>query len=308
MFEIVPPAMLAVALLVCATLGAGAFLWFDGRRVVAPSTAARRAVHHAVLTAVVAAVPLVVGLGLPLFEFVSVRLPSPHLLAVLPMASLVGVLAIYGVGEVTWPRPQGATRQATLTARTVADVAPSALRRTVWGWAGAMVLAAIAFALVASGPRRVSRVIDQHDAFTVGSFPGVLWTGPVVAVMLVVLVLCETVLRLVASRSAVLDVSEGWDMWLRRRVARRILRIVQLVIGLTLSGLVMLAGLSMRWLGLGNGSGIYATPPSTVHVVAGNSLLVLALVLLLVAVATAVWPAGDPSPEVESVRPVGATS
>lgn len=308
MFEILPPVMLATALLVLATLGAGAFLWLDGRRVVASSTAARRAVRHAVLTAVVAAVPLVVGLGLPLFEFVSMRLPAPHLLAVLPMASLVGVLVIYGVGELTWPRPQGGTRQATLTARTVADVAPHALRRLVWGWAGATVLAALAFALVASGPRRVSRVIDQYDAFTVGPFPGWLWTAPIVTVMILVLVLCELVLRLVAARPAVVDVSLEWDMWLRRRVARRILRIVQLVIGLTLAGLVVLSGLSMRWLGLGNGSGVYTPPPSHPHVLAGNCLLVLALVLLLLAVAVAVWPARDPAPEVEPVRPVGAAS
>ena len=307
MFEILPPAMLAVALLVCATLGAGAFLWFDGRRVVAPSTAARRAVRHAVLTAVVAAVPLVVGLGLPLFEFVSVRLPSPHLLAALPMASLVGVLAVYAVGEVTWPKPQGATRQATLTARTAADVAPPVARSLVRVWAGATVVAAIAFALVASGPRRVSRVIDQHDAFTVGSFPGWLWTGPIVVVMLVVLVLCEVVLRLITSRPAVLDVSEEWDMWLRRRVARRVLRIVQLVIGLTLAGLVSLAGLALRILGFGHGSGGYAPPPSTAHIVAGTSLLAAAVALALVAIGAAVWPARDPAPAVEPARPLGAT-
>ncbi|WP_240666375.1 hypothetical protein [Oerskovia turbata] len=310
MYETFPPlVVLSVLLLLLATLGAGGFLWFDGRRFVVPSTAARRAIRHARVTTAVATVPFVVGLGLPLFGALgSARVPPPFLLASLPLALLVGVLVINGIGEMTWPRPQGATRQATLTARTAADVSPSALRHMIWGWAGATVVAAIAFALVASGPRRVSRVIDQHDAFTVGSFPGVLWTGPVVAVMLVVLVLCEMVLRLVASRPAVPDVSEEWDMWLRRRVARRLLRIVQLMIGLTLGGLVALAGLALRTLGLGNGSGVYAPPPSTVHVVAGNSLLVLALALLLVAVATAVWPASDPAPDVEPVRPVGATS
>lgn len=306
MFEILPPVVLAVALLVCATLGAGAFLWFDGRRVVAPSTAARRAVRHAVLTAVVAAVPLVVGLGLPLFEFVSVRLPSPHLLAALPMASLVGVLAVYAVGEVTWPKPQGATRQATLTARTAADVAPPVARTLVRIWAGATVVAAIAFALVASGPRRVSRVIDQYDAFTVGSFPGWLWTGPIVALMLVVLVLCEVVLKLIASRPAVLDVSEEWDMWLRRRVARRVLRLVQLVIGLTLAGLVALAGTALRKLGLGDWWGA-DFPPSAVHTVAGISVQVIAVLLILLAIAVAVWPARDRAPVIEPARPLGAT-
>ena len=310
MYETFPPlVVLPVLLLLLATLGAGAFLWFDSRRLVVPSTAARRAVLHARFTTVVATVPFVLGGGLPLFAFVgSPRVLPSHLLASLPLASLVGVLVIYGIGEMTWPRPQGATRQATLTARTAADVSPSALRHMMWGWAGATVVAAIAFTLVASGPRQVSRVIGRYDAFTVGPFPGWFWTGPIIAVMLVVLVLSEVVLRLIASRPALLDVGEEWDMWLRRRVARRVVRIVQLVMGLTLTGLVVLAGLSMRWLGLGNGSGVYEPPPSTVHVVAGNSLLVLALALLLVAVATAVWPASDPAPDVEPVRPVGATS
>ncbi|MFE5310831.1 hypothetical protein [Isoptericola sp. NPDC056605] len=281
-----------------ASLLAAAALWWDGQRAVAPSAAARRAARHAALTAGVATVPLIFGiLVVPTYYFGGYLALVGHRAAVLPVVSLLGLLAVHAVGEMTWPRPRGTQRQARLVARTVHDVAPGRLRRAPLTWLAGAVVVAVGFGLMASGPRSVSRVVGLDQAFTVDPFPGWLWTVSILAASTAAVVLTELVLRLVASRPAIDDVDEEWDMWLRRRVARRILRSVQLVLGWTLAGLIAVGGLSLRRLGLGYGSGTAAgAPPSSAHLVAGNMLLLAAIAVALVALVVAVWPARDVAP------------
>lgn len=294
-----PLPVMAGLLLGLVSLLAAVLLWWDGRRVVTPTTAARRAVRHASLASAVAVLPLIAGLGLaPMYFFAGLSWLDGHTAAVLPVASLLGVLGVYAAGEATWPRPQGVQRLARLTVRTVQDVAPRGLRRLVWVWCAAIVAVSVVFGLLASGPRSVSRVIALYQAHTVGPFPGWLWTAPILVATVLVVVLLEVVLRFIATRPAVEDVDEEWDMWLRRRVARRILRTVQLVLGFTLAGLLGLAGLAYRWLGLGNGAGSHPQAPiSPEHVTAGNALLVIALVFVIASLAAAVWPARDNAPD-----------
>ncbi|MBD7982925.1 hypothetical protein [Oerskovia merdavium] len=298
-----PVPVMAGLFLGLVSLLAAVLLWWDGRRVVAPTTAARRAVRHASLASGAAALPLVVGLGLaPMYFVGGLFWFDGHTAAVLPIASLLGVLGVYAAGEATWPRPQGAQRLARLTVRTVEDVAPRGLQRLVWVWCAAIATVSAVFGLLASGPRSISRVIALYQAHTVGPFPGWLWTVPILVATMLVVVLLDIALRFIATRLAIEDVDEGWDMWLRRRVARRILRTVQAVLGFTLAGLLALAGLAYRWLGLGNGAGSHPDVPiSPEHVTAGNALLLVALILAVAALAAALWPARDIAPDCATI-------
>ena len=186
--------------------------------------------------------------------------------------------------------------------RTVEDVAPRGLQRLVWVWCAAIATVSAVFGLLASGPRSISRVIALYQAHTVGPFPGWLWTVPILVATMLVVVLLDIALRFIATRLAIEDVDEGWDMWLRRRVARRILRTVQAVLGFTLAGLLALAGLAYRWLGLGNGAGSHPDVPiSPEHVTAGNALLLVALILAVAALAAALWPARDIAPDCATI-------
>lgn len=282
-----------------ASAAAAALLWWDGARTVSPTTAARRAVRHASLTSGIAAFPLVAGVGLaPMYFVLGLSWLDGHVAAALPIVSSLGVLVVYATGEATWPRPHGTQRQARLIPRTVAEIAPRGLRRLVWAWCAAIAATSVICGLLASGPRSVSRVFDRHQAHTVEPFPGWLWTAPILVTAVLVLVLLELVLRFIAARPAVEDVAEDWDMWLRRRVARRALRTVQLVLGFTVSGVIGLAGLAIRWLGLGTGSGAYTSAPASHgHVTAGNALLAVALAVAVAAAVAALWPAHDRTPD-----------
>ncbi|MFC7880249.1 hypothetical protein [Isoptericola sp. NPDC057391] len=313
MFGIVIGAVpLELALFVVAlALGAGALLWWDGRRTVAPTTAARRAVRHATTTMGVALVPGVAGVLLPVLSFhLGI---GPHVktaeLVVVPTLGLWVFLAVYAVGELTWPRPRDTHRQARLTTRTTADVADRGARRRAWITAAVLVVTTVLLALVADGPDSIARVMDGVlERQTL--FPGWAWTGPVLLATLVALALTEAVLYLIAVRPAVADVDEAWDMWLRRRGARRVLRVVQLVVGLSLAVLVGGAGIALRMLGLGRTTmSTAALPVVPEYVTLANVVLWVAVAVALTAVVTACWRTRDPLPDTASGRPaVGARS
>ena len=292
------PVALGADLALLALVVAVGLVWSDGRRAVVTGSAGRRAVRHAALTSAGAGLVVAAGLLLPpAYLVLGVATLGARGTAVLPLVPPRGARPVHAGGALPRPRPRPRQRAARRAVRSVADVAPTLTRRLAWAWTALLVVAAVAFGLVASGPRAVSRVVGPAEAYTVTPFPGWLWTGPVLVVAAVSLVASEAVLRLVRSRPAVEDVGEEWDMWLRRRVARRVERATQLVLGLTLGGLVAFAGLSLRWLGLGNGDGARLGPgPSAGEIVAGNVLLAVAACLVLVVLVASVWPARDPAP------------
>jgi len=295
---------LAVDLTLLATAAVAALVWWDGRRAVSPSSAGRRAVRHAAVTSGGAAALVVAGVLVPpLFFALGIVSLGARGTATVPLVALVGALAVHAVGELTWPRPRHRQREARLVARSTADVVPAATRRLAWTWVAGIAVVAASFGLLSDGPRSISRVVTPYEAYTVAPFPGWLWTVPIVVAAVVAVVASEVVLRLVVSRPAVEDVDEEWDMWLRRRVARRVKRATQLVLGLTLGGLVALGGLSLRWLGLGLGDGVRTGPGlSPGHVLAGNVLLAVACGVVLVALVALVWPARDPAPRAAGAR------
>jgi len=173
---------------------------------------------------------------------------------------------------------------------------------------GATAVATVVLSLAASGPRTVARLEDGAVVATAGPFPGWLWTVPVLASGLVAAALSEGVLRLVALRPAVDDVAEDWDMWLRRRTARHTLRTVQCVLGLELAGLIALAGMALRWLGMGvsgNGWNTIA-PQSTTFVALGNVVFWFAVAIALTVLTATLRPARDPAPRPAAGQTRGA--
>jgi len=101
------------------------------------------------------------------------------------------------------------------------------------------------------------------------------------------------VLRLITVRPAVAGVSAEWDLHLRRRSAAHVTRGVQLVLAITVAGILVAAG----WghLALGNNflelsPGQYAAEGSPAQHYLGTALLIAALCALLVSLAGTVLP------------------
>lgn len=302
--------MVISALVVAATVVPVLALVRDGRNSPAPSDAARRALRHVTLAAMVAAASLGAALTLTASAFSGGLLVflglSPRALVVAPVAALVLYLGVLAVGELTLPRPTGPVREAHVLRRSPGDIAPIADRDLVRAWAATTFGTAVVLTLVASGPRTVSRVVGRYESVSAAPFPG-WWTGlPVVATIAVTLLAVAAVIRLIASRSALAGVDPAWDLWLRRRVARRALRSAQLVLGLTVAGLLLIASVGLR--GLASGAdGMRAAPPSPVYEVAGWTLTAVALAVGVLALVVALRPARDPAPE-PSPAPEAAVS
>lgn len=223
----------------------------DARRTVAPSTEAARTLRHAAMPAAVAAAVLLLGLVLVVAGVVGIGLVGPRallsgrLVAALPLAAALAFLLVHAVGEVTYPRPTGDVRTAGLQVRTPADVAPAHLWRAVHAWAALLGVALALGAATATGPRHLDRVVEGWISRG-QPYPGSWYGVPLAAGTVLVLLATHAVLHLVAARSAVSGVDHAWDLALRRRTAARVLRGVQLILALTLAGVLLLASVGLR--------------------------------------------------------------
>jgi len=223
----------------------------DARRTVAPTTEAARTLRHAAMPAAVASVVLLIGVALVVVWVVRVGfvgqggLPSGRVVAAAPLVGATAFLLVHAVGEVTYPRPTGDVRTADLTVRTVADVAPSHLRRAVHTWAGLLGAALVVGSVTASGPRHLDRVVEGWISRG-APYPGSWYGVPLAIGAALVVVATHAVLHLVAARTAVSGVDSTWDLALRRRTAARVLRGVQLSLALTLAGVLLMASQGLR--------------------------------------------------------------
>jgi len=284
-----------------------ASLWLDRARATAPHDDARRAQRHAAYTSaaaiacLVGALLAVVGLGVAANIYGLGRMPGlRRLLAALPAAAGLLFIGAHAVGELTWPRPRGPVREAMLVARTARDVAPVRLLRWAWAVAALTLVAVGAFVLAASGPRTVTRVVDAHT-FVAEPFPGTWFGVPVLVAAVLVVLASAATLRIIASRPAVLGTSPAWDMWLRRRSARRVLRGGQLVGCLTVAAMCHFAGIAWQYLGNLDASW-EQVPHGTGYVAAGLLVRGLGLVLAAVGLVVAVVPARDVAPALADVE------
>lgn len=296
------------AVIVLLALVLGVLLW-DARRTPTPSQAAARANRHATLASTVGVAVMVVILA---WVFGGVALGvmprDGRVLATLPALAGASLLAAQAIGQLTWPRPSGAHREAELVRRTVADVTPTWPRRMVAVWATASLVLLTVLGLVADGPRSLTR---EAGTFTevLGPYPGWYYGVPMGVAIVVTVVATELVLRLITLRPAVVGVTTEWDLHLRRRSAGHVTRGIQLVLAVSTAGILIAAG----WVHLALGrdaypleSGGYGATGSPAQHHLGVGLLVLALAVLLAGVAMAFVPLrrgqrATPSPDALAV-------
>lgn len=218
----------------------------------APSEAAEAARRHGTFVTVLAwTLPLTVGplllapLGVVVLRVGGIDGPATwHALLAGLYPAIIGLeyLGVHAVGERTWPRPAGPVRRAALVRRRVADVAPRWLRRLVWALASATVAALIAFGATAASDDRSLRVGSRGA----GPYPGLDFGIPLLIAVVLVVVAAEAVLRLVAARPSIVDADPAYDVGSRRLSAHRVLRGVELVIGGTLAGVLLVGGIALQ--------------------------------------------------------------
>ena len=238
---------LAIALAIVTAVGVGVLAW-DQRRTPMPSDSARVPNRHA---AVVAAVAWMCYLGAFLAGFYGVLFLRASLqglplggrtIAVVPAAAGLVFLVVHAAGDLTWPRPRGTVREARLAPRDADDVAPRWLHRVVLVSAAVLVTGMVFLGGAAAGPRTLVVTTSEGIAYREGPFPGWWYGVPVIIVVALLIGALEGVLRLIALRPAVTGVPGAWDMALRRRSARRVLRGVQCSLALTGAAVFHLAG------------------------------------------------------------------
>ena len=153
------------------------------------------------------------------------------------------------------------------------------------------ILALIVFTRMQLGPRQVARALPDGGSTIAQPWPGSYYGLPLTISIVALLVGTAAVLRLIALRPAVVGVTPDWDMRLRRRSAAHLFRGIQLVLALTLAGVLALAGQALRQLGDQWVIGDLRTVVSTAHSTAGAALLITALAVLVCGAAAAFLPA-----------------
>jgi hypothetical protein len=200
-----------------------------------------------------------------------------------PALVALAFLAAHAVGERTWPSQRAVVRSATLQRRTVDDVAPRLLRRLTWGLGALVVLLAVVGGLTAGDDGRSVTRVAEASTSTASPYPGAFYGVWLATGAVAVLAASEGVLRLVARRPAVPHVGARWDVALRRLSAHRVLRGVQLALGLTAAGM----------LGTGASAAARVGYPGAVVLVGVAALLALG------AIAVLVQPAPDPDAQAD---------
>ena len=186
-------------------------------------------------------------------------------------------LLVHLVGEITWPRPDGPVRRATLRPRRAREVLSTGLATWSGVLAALLVVTLLTTGLTADADgRAVSRAWSDGSA-SAGPYPGWRYGLPLLVATAVVVTLTVLVLRLVVRRAAVEDADEQDDLALRRSSASRVLAGAQLVLGLTAAGVLLVTGLAVRSIGAAPSGGDDPT---------GGSVTALGTALALAAVAT----------------------
>jgi hypothetical protein len=285
-------AIYAGAVVVLLALVLGVLVW-DALRTPTSSQAAARANRHATLASTVGVLVMLVVLT---WVFGTVALGvtprDGRVLATLPALAGASLLAAQAVGQLTWPRPRGAHREAELIRRTVADVTPAWPRRMVGAWASAALVLLIVFGLVADGPRSLTLEAGELSQ-PIGPYPGWYYGVPMSLAIVATVLATELVLRLITLRPAVVGVSTEWDLHLRRRSAGHVTRGIQLVLAVSTAGILVAAGWAHLSLGRDSyplESGGYGVTGSPAQHYLGVGLLVLAFAVLLAGVVMAFVP------------------
>lgn len=227
-----------VALLVRRVPHRPAVVMGDIPRVVARRTAALRwaGVTIGVLVGVIAARSGELGVGLlmaaPLFG----------------LCALIGVL----VGELTVRPPSGPSRSAAIELRRIRDYLPRRLSRVV-ATAGGVLLVLLVATTSAASPddmgrpgRSLARQCTPDTGESHGPWPGLFYTGPLVVVVLVGLLMAYLAVRIIVRRPRFGSISDvAADDALRKRSARVVTGAVGVLIAVPLAGVSLTAAGSL---------------------------------------------------------------
>jgi len=238
---------------------------------------------HAVRTAVAA-----IGLGLAAAVYVGAAQPgnsAPGGLGItallVPVAFGIVHTVVVGVGELTWPRPDGEVRRASLVHRGPLDAAPDRLVLAAAVAGGLAVVTLVGGALLAGDSGR--NFVWTADGFSgsTGPFPGLFYGLPAGLGLLVLALVAVAVLRLVANRPAVATEDEWIETALRRASAHRVLRVAVGVPLFVSGGLLLTGGNALHSAAAGSGG-----PP-----LLGPVGAVIGIVSMLAGVVVACLPA-----------------
>jgi hypothetical protein len=171
-----------------------------------------------------------------------------------PIAVALVHTVVVGIGELTWPRPDGEVRRARLVRRGPLDAAPRWLTRVAGGAAAAAAVTVIAGAVLAAPDGRsytavlVAGALDGEGrrTSTASPFPGLFYGGPAGLGLLLLAAATLTALWIVATRPAVATRDERIETALRRASAHRVLRAGTAAVLVDTGGLLFIGGMAAR--------------------------------------------------------------
>ena len=146
-------------------------------------------------------------------------------------------LAVTAFGEITWPRPTGSVRTATLSRRSVRDVTPRPAALLLAIASGLLLLALVVGGLTALPDDRSYGRTTVADGVTSSwassPYPGWFYALPLALAACVILAATLGCLVLIARRPAISDASSAWDLAMRQLSGQRTLRGATLALGAT---------------------------------------------------------------------------
>ena len=150
--------------------------------------------------------------------------------------------AVLGIGELTWPRPDGEVRRARLVHRGLLDAAPRRLVRTAAVAGGLTAGTLVLGALLADATGRGFSAGNNSLGGRATPFPGLFYGVPAGVGLLTLGVLAVAVLRIVANRPAVATEDDRIEAALRRASAHRVVRVAAGVPLFVTGGLLFVGG------------------------------------------------------------------
>lgn len=228
-------ALVLVVVAVVATTSARTVRDGEGRPALSASTAARdhaRRVHVAAWCALVAAAAVMATVSQG-----ARGLEAGRITGLVLAAGGLAFLAVSALGELTWPRPTGSVRTASLTRRTVADVTPRPAGTLLATVTALLVVALVTGGLTALDDGRSygrTEVVDGVvQTWASSPYPGWFYAVPLLLAAGAILAAALLCLVLVARRPAISDATAAWDLALRRLSAQRALRGATFTLGAT---------------------------------------------------------------------------
>ncbi|RYU08773.1 hypothetical protein [Nocardioides iriomotensis] len=235
--------------------------------------------RHGVVVSVVATTVLLLGAVVLTGMTARSLQGTPVLAAAVPLLAAAGALVVLLVGELTWPRPKGATRTAVLSDRRVRDLARGGWAVTALLVSGGLALVVVVGAVLADGSGRTitTTSVGNRVSATAGPFPGVVYGGPQLAALVIAVALVALVLWAATNRAAVVTADPATDALLRRSSAARAFRILTFAVLLTLAADLFYGGSAAQRVH----DGAFASAVAVAATLAGLLCGVLSLVALL---------------------------